>query len=437
MSAETISPATNAVIRGGFAGSENTPSERAKDAKSQLDGRNLYDCLTFDNAKGVVVDGFFFTKGKMHGLVKTAGAGDIVVTNCSFDANGLTQTIEGRAISVSDKTHVATAMIADCRISNHRDCAADGKAGAVYVNGLSAATLSDCLFTSNGLAFGTAPFAAHDGRSGCWGAALAVNATPVTVERCDFRANVALSGNILGTDVGGLVNLRGNCGESVFRNCAWVGNEVLYTRVNQESEDSKQDYEGGVLVVDVTDDSTVAVENCTFAGNLYEGHFATAGLNVRAGTANVKDSIFFANFSGNTCGDISPADLRVKEGATAHVTYTMFGGETNRLADAGGTIDIGVGCVDDDPLFATTAEVYESCRAMKNGHYYYTAESAPTLLAADVHEPEDSPALDTGDPQSPYRNEPKPNGHHVNMGRYGNTSEAAKSKAMGLMLLFR
>lgn len=229
----------------------------------------------------------------------------------------------------------------------------------------------------------------------------------------------------------------GNCGESVFRNCAWVGNEVLYTRVSKESEDSKQDYEGGVLVVDVTDDSTVAVENCTFAGNLYEGHFSTAGLNVRAGTANVKDSIFFANFSGNTCGDISPADLRVQAGATAHVTYTMFGGETNRLADTGGTLDIGVGCVDDDPLFATTAEVYESCRAMKNGHYYYTAESAPTLLAADVHEPEDSPALDTGDPQSPYRNEPKPNGHRVNMGRYGNTSEAAKSKAMGLTLIIR
>ena len=434
--AETISPATNATIRGGFAGCENTPAERAKAAKSQLDGQNLYDCLTFDNAKGVVVDGFFFTKGKMHGLVKTAGAGYIVVTNCSFDANGLTQMIEGRAMSLSDKTHAAGATIVDCRISNHRDVgsSADGKAGALYLNKLSAATLSDCLFTSNGLAFGTSPFGSHVGRDSGWGVALAVESTPVTVERCDFRANVSLSGYMNSHDTGGLVALRGNCGESVFRNCAWVGNEVLYT---QATQDSKQDYEGGVLVVDVTGVSTVAVENCTFAGNLYEGHFATAGLNVRAGTANVKDSIFFANFSGNTCGDISPADLRVKEGATAHVTYTMFGGETNRLADAGGTLDIGVGCVDDDPLFATTAEVYESCRAMKNGHYYYTAESAPTLLAADIHEPEDSPALDTGDPQSPYRNEPKPNGHHVNMGRYGNTSEAAKSKAMGLMLLFR
>lgn len=434
VSAETISPATNAVIRGGFAGSENTPSERVKDAKSQLDGQNLYDCLTFNNAKGVVVDGFFFTKGRSHGLVKT-GSGDIVVTNCSFDANGLTQSIEGRAISVSDKTlHVAAASIVDCRISNHRDCATDGKAGAVYVNGLSAATLSACLFTSNGLAFGTAPFAAHSGRSGCWGSALAVDATPVTVERCDFRANVALSGNVLTKDVGGLVNLRGNCGESVFRNCAWVGNVVLYTQAG--SADSGMDYEGGVLVVDVTGVSTVAVENCTFAGNLYEGHFSTAGLNVRAGTANVKDSIFFANFSGNTCGDISPADLRVQTNATAHVTYTMFGGETNRLADAGGTLDIGVGCFDGDPLFVTATNVYADCRAKSGGHYYYTAASAPTLIAADVHEQKRSPAIDAGDPRSDYLNEPKPNGRRVNLGRYGNTPEAMPSP-LGLLLMVR
>lgn len=433
--AVSISPTDAIALRGGFAGCENTPAGRAKAAKSQLDGQNLYDCLTFDNAKGVVVDGFFFTKGKMHGLVKTAGAGDIVVTNCSFDANGLTQMIEGRAMSLSDKTHAAGATIVDCRISNHRDVGTDanGKAGALYLNELSAATLSDCLFTSNGLAFGTSPFGSHVGRDSGWGVALAVESTPVTVERCDFRANVSLSGYMNGHDTGGLVALRGNCGESVFRNCAWVGNEVLYT---QATQDSKQDYEGGVLVVDVTGVSTVAVENCTFAGNLYEGHFATAGLNVRAGTANVKDSIFFANFSGNTCGDISPADLRVQAGATAHVTYTMFGGETNRLADAGGTLDIGVGCVDDDPLFATTAEVYASCRTLTGGHYYYTAASAPTLLAADIHEPEDSPALDTGDPQSPYRNEPKPNGRRVNLGRYGNTPEAMTTKT-GLTLIIR
>ena len=54
MSATTISPVTNAVIRGGFAGSENTPSERVKDAKSQLDGQNLYNCLTFNNTCGDV-----------------------------------------------------------------------------------------------------------------------------------------------------------------------------------------------------------------------------------------------------------------------------------------------------------------------------------------------------------------------------------------------
>ncbi|MFQ5855276.1 MAG: NosD domain-containing protein, partial [Anaerolineae bacterium] len=38
-----------------------------------------------------------------------------------------------------------------------------------------------------------------------------------------------------------------------------------------------------------------------------------------------------------------------------------------------------------------------------------------------------SPAIDAGDPSSDYANEPEPNGGRINMGAYGNTSEAATS----------
>ena len=431
----TITPGAAAVIRGGFTGLEDSLADRPEGSRSVVSGAAAYDCFTINNDKPLTLEGLFVTKGRFHGLSKS-GTGDITVTNCVFDENGTyagDNPPNGRALSIAGSSSSTTATVADCVITRSYERQTNGGAGALSLNSLKQAWVTGCLFASNGLAFGTTPFAAHDGRSGCWGAALAVNATPVTVERCEFRANVALSGNILGTDVGGLVNLRGNCGESVFRNCAWVGNEVLYTRA---TTDSNKDYEGGVLVVDVTDDSTVAVENCTFAGNLYEGHFATAGLNVRAGTANVKNSIFFANFSGNTCGDVSPADLRVQTNATAHVTYTMFGGATNRLADAGGTLDIGVGCFDGDPLFATATNVYADCRAKSGGHYYYTAASAPTLIAADVHEQKRSPAIDAGDPRSDYLNEPKPNGRRVNLGRYGNTPEAMTSP-LGLLLMVR
>jgi hypothetical protein len=46
----------------------------------------------------------------------------------------------------------------------------------------------------------------------------------------------------------------------------------------------------------------------------------------------------------------------------------------------------------------------------------------------DLHIPPYSPAIDAGDPTSPYGNEPSPNGCRVNIGAYGNTPEAAESR---------
>ncbi|MDP2896180.1 MAG: choice-of-anchor Q domain-containing protein [bacterium] len=43
----------------------------------------------------------------------------------------------------------------------------------------------------------------------------------------------------------------------------------------------------------------------------------------------------------------------------------------------------------------------------------------------DYHLKTWSPCIDSGDPSSPYANEPEPNGDRVNVGVYGNTSEAA------------
>ena len=45
----------------------------------------------------------------------------------------------------------------------------------------------------------------------------------------------------------------------------------------------------------------------------------------------------------------------------------------------------------------------------------------------DYHERVGSPAIDAGDPASPFNLEPSPNGGRINLGAYGNTSEAARS----------
>ena len=53
-----------------------------------------------------------------------------------------------------------------------------------------------------------------------------------------------------------------------------------------------------------------------------------------------------------------------------------------------------------------------------------------------------SPTTDAGDPASDYSNEPNIvnvgyNGHRVNLGAYGNTSEAALTKPKGFVLRIR
>ena len=40
-----------------------------------------------------------------------------------------------------------------------------------------------------------------------------------------------------------------------------------------------------------------------------------------------------------------------------------------------------------------------------------------------------SPCIDAGYPSSSYSSEPKPNGSRINIGRYGNTAYASKSKS--------
>jgi parallel beta-helix repeat protein len=83
-------------------------------------------------------------------------------------------------------------------------------------------------------------------------------------------------------------------------------------------------------------------------------------------------------------------------------TYNDVWGNLIDYSDQFGGVSPGEGSISEDPLFADPA----------NG---------------DFHLKEDSPCIDTGDPSSPYSNEPAPNGGRINMGAYGNTAEATTS----------
>ena len=435
MMAIGISPGVEAAIRGGFAGSESAPGERTRGMKSRIDGETAYNCLTVNNAQELTVDGFLFTRGKARGLTKS-GVGDIMVTNCTFDANGaVTQKVSGRAMNLQGTAGVTHAVIADCRVVNHIETGSDASknGGAIYLGKLADATVSDCQFASNGVAYGTTPYRGDAaGRHSYWGGALAVQDVPVTVERCDFRGNQMPTSNISEGHAGGIVVLRGACGGSVLRNCVWAGNQNQHEQLATTYMSKKS----GALVVDLADPAATArVENCTFVRNLFEGLDGTAGLNVCAGTVLVKDSIFH----GNVCcanNASNTVDILVRAGATANVAYTMVDSRADSRCDEGGTLDLGIGVCEDDPQFVTSFADLGAHITSNGTQRIFTSANQGKLVAFDCHVRPKSPAIDAGNPKSPYRNEPRPCGWRVNLGAYGNTPEAMTSP-LGLLLMVR
>ena len=59
--------------------------------------------------------------------------------------------------------------------------------------------------------------------------------------------------------------------------------------------------------------------------------------------------------------------------------------------------------------------------------------TADGFLKDKVH----SPSIDAGDPEAPYGSETEPHGRRLNLGRYGGTEEASRSRPTGLRVMIR
>ena len=88
-----------------------------------------------------------------------------------------------------------------------------------------------------------------------------------------------------------------------------------------------------------------------------------------------------------------------------------------------------------DPLFVNVAgadfhlqSLYGSYHGGSNAPAISTTTGLPYLLTGTwTADAAQSPGIDTGDPSTPYANEPDPNGGYVNLGSDGNTNQASKS----------
>ena len=434
-------------IRGGFAATEDSPAERPKDSRTLLDYANVSAGLVIDNTAAVTLDRLFIRRAKTRAVVKS-NTGDLTLSGCRLSCNGQViakeDTISGRALKAAGGT-AATVTITNCVIDGNMttdyyrgEFAYNG--GACFVDSCARLVVDDTLFASNGMQLANMSGSYYNYYGRLCGAALYANATPVVMRRSRIVANA--NGSHEG---GSAVSLAGNCSGSAFTNCAFVGH---FERQSSFDDSSSSKRHGGALTIELGGAAqTVDIEGCTFAYNTSAGRDTAAALNVLGGTVTVKDSIFWRNHRSRYVSDVYANDIEVK-GGSCSVTHSAVTAKdvTSYRAGTSGNLSVDPNTVYAfDPLFVTSTEEFETLYTFSGSAVSPTAaRTYPALAAIDVHllSPQQyflndgsvgpatnaySQAIDKGDPDADWSNEPTPNGSHVNLGAYGNTKEASST----------
>lgn len=442
-----IAPAAAAAIRGGFAGLEASPEERAAGAKSVCDAKSFNSCFVFANKVPVTLDGFELTKGKSHNLEKS-GTGDLTVTNCVIrDTSGGGH---GRGVYVTSAS-AATVRFVDVRFANlfGGGSHGDNSGTSLYASGCGRVDVDWCAFTTNGCYFSTGPGNSMYQQNG---AAIYAKDAPLTVRRTLFAGNrsQALQGG------GGVVRITGKCGESAMTNCLFVGNEVVHGFNGYNPSADLGSLTTGMVAISPSA-GTVDVVNCTFAHGAASVNQGAAGISVYGGEVKVRNCIFYGNAKGTE--NEAATDFYVG-GGTADIAYCLFddAGEGRVACADGVTATVGTDTfVYGNPLFATEVESggWLLASSLNTGWVRLDPARLGEICAFNAHlrgragyldertgevvkwRRTVSPAIDAGDPESDCDLEASPNGRRVNLGCYGNTPWATCSSSGGVIIIVR
>ena len=172
--------------------------------------------------------------------------------------------------------------------------------------------------------------------------------------------------------------------------------------------------------------STVRLEQCTVAGNsafLYGG-----GVSCEFdSTLTVNNSIFRGNSLAATEG--RGCQIFAGESGIVLIDYSAIeGGSNGTDHDSSSTVIIGEGLNDADPRFAAfDVEGSSLLWDLRLKSIFGRWSPAIQDWVADT---ETSPCINAGQAGSDYQREPWPNGRRVNIGAYGNTSQADRKSVV-------
>jgi len=254
----------------------------------------------------------------------------------------------------------------------------DNCGGGIFNDGVSTA-VNNCILENNLALFGGAAYNDQSSASFVY---------------CKFTNNVA-------TLYGGAISNYA-CDSVLIRNCLFDYNTA---------SNSLDDGRGGAIFNQSSTGTNVI--NCTFHDNL--GLLVGGAICEYASNGTqIRNSIFWNNLSSN-----GPELAFVADGGSGYTSSIFYsdvqGGDENIYGETGYSLTYDNN-IDTHPLFANAA----------NGDFHLKS-AAGRWDGTDwvVVDTVTSPCIDAGD-SSAYDNEPLPNGGIINMGFYGNTSQASK-----------
>jgi len=459
-SASPVAALTFAVpvtLRGGFAATENSASERVTGAKSNFDGAGRSRVFWIGGTNAFTVDGFNFKNGT-YSLFEKDGAGDLTILNCRFAD---LSTTEDYITAVRLRGTGASRLAIDgVTVENIRRTsgANTGAARGMVVTTFASATIANSLFARCGYARSVTIGAySHGGNQS--GSALCVIDTPVTITGSTFYGNsypghVTNSGSYDGNRLCAVL-VAGACGNSVMRNCFVGANSGL----NADSADGKgAAVYSGTMVVSISSGSTFLAENCTFAYNQSIESHSPLALNLYEGVSTVRNCIFY--------GNVKPGGVGADIGGTlsSTVEYSFFKDTTSAFVSG---VTLGAGNITgEEPYFVTTLDDFKTtlattCSTLPTvgaGGYFKAAIDTEPMFNVHLRgnngylsetngvvtvmpmPPESglkqSPCIDAGDPATSVKGkEANPNGGRVNLGRWGNTLWSSRSASTGLIIM--
>ena len=314
----------------------------------------------------------------------------ITITDCLITGN---TSGEGGGIN----NYQNDLILINCTFSHN---SSNGQGGAIASNG-GRLELTDCTFKANEALFGT-------------GGGIYIRNDELTLNDCTFSANSA-------SDDGGGIN--SDYASVTITNCTFSENSSGQRGGGLNNSHASTNATNCIFSENLAEEGAgistkhlylgdLTINNCTFYGNLAD-LYGGAVSNWKQGNLTLTNCILWGNFA-----DEGP-QIAVQQTGSLSVTYCCIqGNEMDIYTDAAVTLEFG-GNIGDDPCFADDAN---SDWHLKSTTGRWDANNNVWLIDG-----QNSPCIDTGDPNSDWTMELWPHGKRINIGAFGGTPQASMS----------